>query len=233
VVSLGLAIFFLGETLTPLRIIGILLIVVGPMFVSRDRTRRSLTAPEDAEPDEARVLPPSVAAHGAFDPRFAEGYVFAFFASICYGATPPLVRYAVGGQGLTASIAGGVIATSAATLVAAVMLLLPRMRHDVRAVKLEAAKWFILSGVIVYISQIFAYMAVALAPVTITAPIIGLNNVFRIHVARLLNPHHEVFGPQVITATAVSFFGVVVLSIDPAVLPLPEQWIALLSWRWP
>ena len=39
VVSLGLAIFFLGERLTPLRITGILLIVAGPAIVRLSRQR--------------------------------------------------------------------------------------------------------------------------------------------------------------------------------------------------
>src|SRR5436190_17532579 len=39
VVSLTLAVFFLGETLTPLRIVGIVLIVAGPMIIARERTR--------------------------------------------------------------------------------------------------------------------------------------------------------------------------------------------------
>ena len=59
---------------------------------------------------------------------------------------------------------------------------------------------------LVYVSQIFAYMAVAIAPVTITAPIIGLSNIFRLYLARVLNPHHEMFGSDVIFATSFLFW---------------------------
>jgi hypothetical protein len=76
-------------------------------------------------------------------------------------------------------------------------------------------------------------MAVFIAPVTITALIIGLANVFRLHFARWLNPQHEVFGPEVVIATAVSFLGVVALSLSLDVLPLPDAWRPLLDWRWP
>jgi hypothetical protein len=60
--------------------------------------------------------------------------------------------------------------------------------------------------------------------VTLTAPIIALANVFRIYLSRLLNPEHEVFGPDVIWATAVSFLGVIALTASTEVLPLPPAW---------
>ncbi len=72
-----------------------------------------------------------------------------------------------------------------------------------------------------------------MAPATITAPIIALANVFRLQFARSVNPQHEVFGPEVIVATTMSFLGVVALSLSLDVLPLPEGWRPLLDWRWP
>ena len=214
IVSLVLAIVFLGEYLTPLKVLGIMLILVGPMIVSRDRAQESVD--------------PAV-----FSPRLAEGYAFAFLASICFGASPVLVRYAARDQGLAASLAGGVLGSAAATAVIAVLLLLPGHWRQVRAVDPKAAKWFVSSGILVYLSQIFAYMAVAVAPVTLTAPILALANVFRIHLSRWLNPEHEVFGPDVIWATAISFVGVLALSASAEILPLPAFWMAFLSWHWP
>jgi drug/metabolite transporter (DMT)-like permease len=216
VVSLVLAIAFLGETLTPLRVFGIVLIVAGPAFISRDRRKT-----------------PAHSERPTFSPRIAEGYAFAFVGSVCYGLSPVLVRYAVAGEGLAASLAGGVIGAGTATIAILVLLLLPGHWREVRAVSPKAAKWFLSSGFLVYLSQIFAYMAVAVAPVTLTAPIIALANVFRIHLSRWLNPEHEVFGPDVIVATAISFFGVLALSVSADILPLPASWTAFLGWHWP
>jgi drug/metabolite transporter (DMT)-like permease len=213
-VSLSLAIFFLGESLTPLRILGILLIVAGPAILSYNRNRGHHVNVE-------------------FSPRMVEGYTFAFFAALCYGASPALVRYAANGQGLTAGLAGGVIASAAATLFMLLLLLLPGRWRELRAVPPDAAKWFMSSGVMVYVSQIFAYMAVSIAPVTVTAPVIGLANVFRLHLSRWINPQHEVFGPDVMVATAISFLGVVVLSLSLDALPLPAAWQGWLNWHWP
>lgn len=217
VVSLSLAIFFLGEKLTVLRIIGILLIVAGPMIVRRGRT-------------SAAAVPAKPSAPLAFTPRLAEGYFFAFLAALFYGASPALVRYAVEGKGLAASLAGGVVASTSATVLMALLLIVPSQMEQLRGVSRENAKWFFISGTLVYVSQIFAYMAVAIAPVTITAPIIGLSNIFRLYLSRILNPQHEVFGSEVFLATAVSFLGVVVLS---DAIPLPQSWAPVLNWQWP
>jgi len=218
VVSLSLAIVFLGETLTALRMLGIVMIVAGPAIVSRSH---------------AREREQKVSAELLFSPRFAEGYFFAFLAAICYGASPALVRFASNGQGLSAGLAGGVVAAFAATMFMGLLLLVPGRWRELRATPPDAARWFLSSGMMVYVSQIFAYMAVSIAPVTITAPIIGLANVFRLHFARWLNPKHEVFGPEVVVATAISFLGVVAISLSLDVLPVPEAWRPLLDWRWP
>ena len=213
-VSLSLAVFFLGEKLTPLRALGIILIVAGPTLIRRGKK-------------SARAAPL------AFTPRFAEGYAFAFLAALCYGASPVLVRFATEGKGIAASLSGGVIASAAATMVMLLLLLIPGHWRELRAVSPQNAKWFVFSGMLVYVSQIFAYMAVAIAPVTITAPIIGLANIFRLYFAKLLTPDHEMFGREVYLATVISFLGVVVITASADSLPLPDAVKAFLGWQWP
>ena len=214
IISLSLAIFFLGETLTPLRVIGIIMIIAGPMLIRRGKKA-------------APATPVS------FTPRYAEGYTFAFLAALCYGASPVLVRFASEGKGIAARLAGGVIASAAATAIMILLLFVPGHWRELRAVSPQNAKWFVFSGMLVYVSQIFAYMAVAIAPVTVTAPIIGLANIFRIYFAKLLTPDHELFGRDVYLATAISFLGVVVITASVDVLPLPEAVKSFLNWRWP
>ena len=214
VVSLGLAILFLGETLTPLRILGTLLIVAGPAVIRHGGSK----AP---------------AGSLKFTPKMAEGYLFAALAATCYGLSPVLLRFAGQGRGLAVSLGGGVISATSATLVSLAVLVVPGVWRDIRRVNSHAAKWFVFSGVMVYVSQIFYYMAIALAPVTIIAPISALGNVFRIHTARWLNPEHEVFGREVIIATTLAFLGVIVLSASVEGVPLPESWAAVLNWHWP
>lgn len=213
VVSLVLAIAFLGETLTVLRILGIVLIVVGPAVASRD-TARSAPRPD-------------------FTPKLAEGYIFAALASVCYGLSPVLLRFASHGLGLSAGLAGGVIGSTAALVVVPFLLLLGGQWRQFRSISPQATKWFLFSAVMVYVSQIFYYMAISLAPVTVVAPIAALSNVIRIYFSRWLNPEHEVFDPQVLIATALSFLGVIAISASADSLPLPHSWLAVLGWHWP
>ena len=215
VVSLVLAILFLGETLTLPRIVGILLILAAPALVSREGASRAQRTAPAAE----------------FTPRMVEGYACAALAAICYGLSPVLLRYAGGGRGLDAALAGGVISAASASVVILLLLAAPGHWREIRSVGPEATRWFLFSGVMVYVSQIFYYMAIALAPVAIVAPVSALSIIFRIHASRWLNPRHEIFGPQVMIATALSFLGVIVLSIS--VDALPPAWSALFGWHWP
>ena len=86
---------------------------------------------------------------------------------------------------------------------------------------------------LVYVSQIFYYMAISLAPVTVIAPISAFGTIIRIHVSRWMNPQHEIFGPRVVVATGLSFVGVIVLSVSADALPLPAAWSAVFAWHWP
>jgi hypothetical protein len=78
-------------------------------------------------------------------------------------------------------------------------------------------------------------MALAIAPVSVVMPILQLHLVFRYVLARLVNPHHEMFGGMMILATAISMIGAAALSLDPEFLiahvTLPEPVIAILRWR--
>ena len=216
VVSLALAIVFLDETLTTLRMVGILLIVASPAIAPRSTAL--------ARPGLVRAV---------FDPKLAEGYLFAVLAALSYGLTPVLLRYAGAGRGLAAGLAGGLIGSMAAVIAIFALLLAPGHWRELRAVKPQAAKWFMFSGVMVYVSQVFYFMALTIAPVTAVAPIVALNTVLRIHFSRWLNPQHEVFGPQVLVATGLSFLGVIMLSLSVEALPLPGSWAAALGWHWP
>ena len=98
-------------------------------------------------------------------------------------------------------------------------------------------KWFTFSGFLVFFSQMFLYMAMSIAPVTVVSPINRLSILFRLFFSRLLNPQHEVFGGSVVLATAISLAGAVALSLSTDVvqslIPLPQSVVTMLNWRWP
>ncbi len=239
--TLLLAILILGETLTPLRMLGIVLVLLGPSFTLRER------APKPARALGADVTGADIAAGPAdeliaaaapaFRPSYAEGYFWALLSATGYGLSPILVRIGLEGKGLAVSVAGNLVASLAATVVMGLFLLPPRQLRHVLAVGREPAKWFTLSGVLVAISQLFLYMAMSIAPVTVVSPINRLSILFRLYFSRLLNPQHEVFGGKVVLGTVVSLSGAVVLSLSidsvQSWLPLPEAALGVLRWHWP
>ena len=221
IVTLALAITVLGEALTPLRLFGIALVLLGPAVSLR--ARKATLGPD--------------AAAGAFRPNYAEGYTFAFLSATGYGASPILVRMSLEDVGLSASIAGGLIAYVAAAAVMAVTLFAPgRVRHIVK-VDDVSRKWFSISGALVSLSQMFGYMALAVAPVTVVTPIQRLSLVFRVFANSILNREHEVIGGRIWAATVVALVGALALSVSTdfvlELVPLPDWVETAARWQWP
>jgi drug/metabolite transporter (DMT)-like permease len=231
IVTLALAIWVLGETLTLLRLAGIALILLGPSLTLREGSDGGKSASKSASVERSGEGP----VRERFQPRYAEGYTFALLSATGYGLSPIFVRLGLEGRTVGTSIAGGLIAYLAATAVMALVLLWPGNLRQARAVNAESAKWFTLSGVMVCVSQMFFYMAVTLAPVTVVSPINRLTIVFRLYFSRLLNPHHEVFGGRVILGTVISLAGALVISLSADMVAplLPSAMAPLLQWHWP
>jgi len=231
-VTLTLAINFLNETLDVLKIIGIALMVLGPSIAvgaGRLRARSAATA-QPAKSSDA-----GAPAKLKFKPKLAQGYFFGILCCFCWGSSPILVRAGLEGTGL--ALAGGVVSYSAALLAIALVLLLPAPRTDARAIDPRNMKWFIWIGVTVCLSQIFLYLAMAIAPVTVVQPLMRFSNIFGVLFAWYLNRDHEVFDKSVLIAIGLSVVGAAALSIDSS---LVVQWLGLpppvanaLSWRWP
>jgi uncharacterized membrane protein len=238
--TLLLAIWILGETLTPLRILGIVLVLLGPSFTLRQPDAVPAPLGADVTREDSAASPADlllVAEEPVFRPRYREGYLWALLSATGYGLSPILVRIGLEGKGLAVSVAGNLVASLAATAVMGLFLLPPSQLRHALAVKREPAKWFTLSGILVAISQLFLYMAMSIAPVTVVSPINRLSILFRLYFSRLLNPQHEVFGGKVVLGTIVSLAGALVLSLSidsvQTWLPLPKAALAVLRWHWP
>ena len=76
--------------------------------------------------------------------------------------------------------------------------------------------WYSVAGVTAAASQIFVYMALAIAPASVVIPIQRTSLVMRVWFARVLNPELESFDGPVLLATVVSLIGAVALAADPA-----------------
>jgi len=232
VVTLVLAVGVLDEVLTPLRLVGIALVIIGPALthVRRRKPPAAANVDETSITDAPRKVP-------IFTPRYAEGYLFAIFSAVGYGVSPILIRLGLESKGIGSSLSGGMISYLAATLVFALVLFRPGQLREVLEVKREPAKWFTFSGILVCLSQMFRYMALAIAPVTVVTPIQRLSIVFRLVFSWLLNREHEVFGGRVVVGIVVSLIGAAALSVSTefvlATVPLPNFMVEIARWQWP
>ena len=222
-ITLILAVLVLKEPMTPLRILGIALLVSAPALM------RNAT-PEATEQAETSLT--------KFQPRYAEGYAFSIMAALAYGVTPLLIRLAViGGAAWAPASPAASSPHAAATAAVALLLLWPGQWRHALTVTPESAKWFTYSGISVSIAQMFIYMAYAVAPISVVTPILQLHLVLRLMFSRALNPHHEIFGGRMVLGTSLSVLGAIALSLDVehvlAFIPLPPTIAAFARWHWP
>jgi len=206
--SLTLAIVFLGETLTPLKIAGILLVVSAPMYILRQRAKANARAKSAG----AAATPSQNGAAPGFTPRMAEGYIFALLAAVGFGTSPVLVKAGLANTGL--SLMGGFVSYAVACAVVALLMAVPSLLGQVRAIKPESLKWFAYSGVGVSFSQLFRYLALGVAPVTIVQPLQSLSLIFRMIFGYFINRDYESFDRHVIVGIFMSFAGVLALSLS-------------------
>jgi drug/metabolite transporter (DMT)-like permease len=228
-VTIVLAVLLLDEALTPLRLLGIVLVILGPAMM---RQTGAAASPEAAT--EGKLAPDGLP---AFRPHYAEGYVFAALAAVAYGVSPVMLRAAVEGDGIGGSLAAGIVSYGAATIVIGLLLLWPGQLRHVLAMDRRSLKWFTWSGVFVCISQMFFYMAVSVAPVSVVMPMLQIQLLLRYFFARIFNPHHEVFGGRIILGTLLSMLGAVALAISTELVLslrlLPDWLTAVLHWPRP
>lgn len=226
IITLVLAMVLLGESLTPLRALGIALIMIGPGLISgRDDGKKAAGVPAD---DKAASKP-------TFRPRYAEGYAFATLAAIAYGCSPICIGMGLKAAGGVGVIAGGLVSYVAATL--AVGLILLAMPASTFRLTRSALGWFSFAGLFVFLSQAFRYAAMGLAPVSVVTALQRLSSLFRIYFGWVMNRDHEVFDPSVLVATVVSMAGAIALSVSTelflSLADWPDWLVGLARLRWP
>lgn len=236
--SLSMAIFLLGESLTPLKVLGIILVVAGPSFVIHGRAatkRREARLAQGSPVAAAKAAASKTAAKPAFQPRMMEGYAFALLAAIGFGTSPILVSAGLKESGL--SLLGGLVSYVAATIVVAICLMLPRNFRQLSTISRDSLPWFTIAAVAVWASQFFRYLALGIAPVTVVQPIQSLSLIFRMIFGYFINREHEVLDRYVIGGIILSFAGALALSISDEMVTqyftLPQWLVPIAAWRWP
>jgi len=219
-ISLVLALVFLNEEMTGLKLIGLGLVLIGPAFVLG---RRKANARQ--------------AKHKVFEPRYAEGFFWGMVCAVGYGVSPLFISLGLGSDGTMAdSVAGVTISYGVATVAVLIMVMFAGGRVYMSTINKEATVWFLVSTLSVALSQMFRYMALAVAPVSVVVPIQRLSVVFRLFFGMVINRDSEILDHVVILGIFLSVIGAVALSLDTAIakslITLPEGMHPFLFGRW-
>lgn len=222
--TLALAIFMLGEKITPLRALGIVLVILGPFVTMIDDMRAAKAA-------EARKLA------SGWKPNYAEGYKYALLSGTGYGLSPICVRLGLQDSGIGASFAGPLVSYLAAVIVFSLLFLRPGQWSHVRMLDARSARWFMAGGFTIFTSHMFRYLALSIAPVTVVQPIQRLSLIFRFLFSWLMNRDHEVFSAKALLSTALALTGALLLSLSTdfvlQYVPVPAWLAELMRLEWP
>jgi drug/metabolite transporter (DMT)-like permease len=201
-----IAYIFLGETISVIMGMGIVLIIIGPTIMVQRRAKVEATAPSSSTADSASEQA------STFQLRQMEGYLSALATIVAYGTSPILIRAAVGDIDGVA-IFGGLVAYSAAAAVLVVTLVLPSRRGLISAMHPSTVRLFLSAGAFVFFAQMFRFMALSVAPVAVVTPLMRTGAVFTLIFSWTLNKHLEAINIRVVTGILLSVTGAVLLAV--------------------
>ena len=144
--------------------------------------------------------------------KMAEGYFFGLAAAAIYGNTPIMVRAALEDSGL--GIMGGLASYMAASVVLMLTLLMPGKLVGVLVERKKAGPWFYANTIASFFAQMFRYVALGIAPVTVVAPLARTLALFTLAFSFLINRKLEYFGGRVIIGILLSVVGSVMLVLE-------------------
>ena len=223
VFSLCLAVGILHESLSGLNIVGIILVSIGPaLLIGR---RKALTQSKDGS---------------SFVPDLRTGVLHGFVCVIGYGSSPILIVLSLQFLGpdapkLANSTAILFFSYFCAAICVGIMGGFQRDKIALGSMQRSGFNWFLLSGIMIAVSQVFRYGALAFAPVAVVVPIQRLSVIFRLLFNAVINRAYERFDPSIVLGIFLSVIGVAALGIDTETalgwLSLPPGLSAVLNWR--
>ena len=87
------------------------------------------------------------------------------------------------------------------------------MLRQVRGMDMKVLPFFLVSTVSVFFAQIFRFAALAIAPVTVVAPLSRLSVIFTPLFGFFVNRHLENFSPRVLIGIGISALGAILLAL--------------------
>lgn len=181
--ALLMAFFVLGERVSTINVVGIVVVVLAPMIMVQPERKTASIGTS----------------------TLVEGHFFAFICALAMGCSPLLIRQAIGGTGL--GIAGALVSYSAASVPLLLGLAWPGRIASLQQMDRTSLNWFTLSAVTVFFAHMFRFAALDVAPVTVVTPLIYTGAIWTVVFGFLINRQTEDFGPKILVAIALSIVG--------------------------
>lgn len=156
VVSLMLAISVLREIFTLVMAVGTLFSLAGPTLLAvKEQARESIPARANSEET------------GFGQRNLLMGLLYGAGAAVFWGSSPIFIK--LGLQHGGSSIAGALVAYSAATVVISTVLLRRATRQEFLHLDVKSFRWFLFNGLIVNSAQMLKYLSLSYASVIIVS----------------------------------------------------------------
>ncbi|PZC48311.1 MAG: Permease of the drug/metabolite transporter (DMT) superfamily/Uncharacterized membrane protein [Chloroflexi bacterium] len=212
-VAAGMGVLVLGEQMTVLKGVGVVLLILAPLLMLRRPEKKP--SPTPATPPVTQPggggTPPGTSAvqTTGFTRRQAEGYFFGIIMALGYGGSAVLVRSAIGGTDL--AIGGALISYLAAAAVLLVILAIPGWSLNMRSMPRNSMIWFVFGTLSSFSSHTLRFLALGLAPVSVVIPIGQTQSAFVVIFSLAINRSTEIFNFRTIFAIGLSIVGAVIL----------------------
>jgi drug/metabolite transporter (DMT)-like permease len=192
-ISAILGFTLLNEEITPLRLIGLALIIAAPLlaFSRPAQMKRELASGTKL--------------------KLTEGFAFGGVAALSYGFANFLIGYVLVGTGL--SILGAAVAHAAGATVMLATLALPRNRRGIGDLNVNSLYMFAMVSTTMISAQVFRFAAFERAPVSVVSALVETLAFFGLGFAYLINRDRELFSRQVVAGVALAAVGAIVLTI--------------------
>lgn len=192
IVATVLGVVLLGETLVPVHVVGILLIVSGVALVARETSRDN---PQNLSRRELLL-----------------GLLISVSAAVVLGWEPIFANFGLA-EGTPAPV-GLLIKSITAVLGLTLYLRWRGALPTHTTLRTASSRWFFLAGIASTVSMLSYYVALDLAPVNVVAPIFATNILLIVLLSSLFMPKQlENVTWKLVTAAAVVVCGVCIVSV--------------------
>jgi drug/metabolite transporter (DMT)-like permease len=185
-----LGFIILGEPVTRSIIAGSVLIIVGPALLAWPQNAGKRRT-ESENSDKPRVS--------------GKGIIAALMMSVFFGISPLFIKLGLAEGG--SALAGIFVSYSSATLIFGVSMIRRERRNAIISMEPQAMVWFVVSGFLVSVAQLFRYIALKSIPITVAGPLIATIPVFMVVLSFIVNRRIETFRPNVIVGAILVVLG--------------------------